>query len=303
MALSAWVIGSALGAPGPGPSALAYPVLEVGAAHPAKFFPSVNSKKPIFILALGSDARANEPVAKSRADSIHIIGINPAKHSASILGFPRDSYVDIPGHGTDKINSSMSAGGPKLTIKTLEQLTGIHIDYYVLTSFRGVRGAITAVGGVTVNVLCSMHDQYSGADFDPGKHHFSGDEALAFARDRHSLPQGDLDRSVNQGRLFMATLQEFHRQFSADPSQLLVWLGAGLRNVETDLPMNQLLKLAFTAAKVPLNKVTNQIVPATGGVVGSADVVFIQGGAKPVYQDLKDDGLIEKQKESPSGCD
>jgi LCP family protein required for cell wall assembly len=291
-ALTVWVAGSALGTAST-PSAQALPRFAIGVAHPAEAFPVLNGKKPIFVLALGSDARPGEPIDKERSDSIHIIGLNPAKHTASILGFPRDSYVDIPGHGKDKITAAMSFGGPKLTVQTIENLTGIHIDFYVLTSFVGLKEMINAIGGVTVTVLQPMHDHFSGADFEPGKTHMDGAQALSFARDRHDFSRGDLDRSLNQGRLFLATLGEFEKDFQKDPGVMLTYIGAGMRNVETDLPLSKVVQLGFTAAKIPPKSVINCIVPAVGGVVGSADVVFIQAGASALYADMKPDGLLK----------
>jgi LCP family protein required for cell wall assembly len=291
-ALAVWVAGSALGTAS-APSAQAAPRFAIGLAHPAEAFPSLNGKKPIFILALGSDARPGQPIDQERSDSIHIIGLNPAKGTASILGFPRDSYVEIPGHGKDKITAAMSFGGPKLTVQTIEDLTGIHINFYVLTSFVGLKEMIDAIGGVTVDVLQPMHDHFSGADFDPGEVHMNGKQALSFARDRHDFSRGDLDRSLNQGRLFLATLREFEKDFQKDPGVMLTYIGAGMRNIETDLPLSKVVQLGFTAAKIPPKSVINCIVPATGGVVGSADVVFIQPGASALYADMKPDGLLK----------
>ncbi len=290
-ALVVWVTGSALGTAS-APVAQALPRFALGLAHPAQAFPVLDGKKPIFILALGSDARPGELIARERSDSIHIIGLNPAKKKASILGLPRDSWVSIPGHGSDKINAAMSAGGPELTIKTIEALTGIHIDFYVLTSFRGLKEAIDAVGGVTVNVLQPMHDHFSGADFDPGPVHMNGRDALAFSRDRHDFSNGDFSRSENQGRLFLATLTEFRKDFAKDPGVLLTYIGAGMRNVQTDLSLQEVLKLGFTASQVPTNAVKNQVVPGTTGNVGDKSVVFISGSAKAIYANMKDDGLI-----------
>ena len=123
-ALIVWVAGAALGSAGL-PRAMASPEFAIGLAHPAQAFPALTGKRPIFVLALGSDARPGEVIGRQRSDSIHIIGLNPAKQRASILGFPRDSFVNIPGHGSNKINSAMAAGGPPLAIKTIEALTGI----------------------------------------------------------------------------------------------------------------------------------------------------------------------------------
>jgi len=293
-ALAVWVAGSALGSPGT-PHAQALPSFAIGRAHPAEAFPALTGKKPIFVLALGSDARPGQPIDHERSDSIHIVGLNPAKGQASILGFPRDSWVDIPGHGSEKITSAMSSGGPKLTIQTVENLTGIHIDFYVLTSFAGLKKMIDSIGGVTVNVAQPMHDHFSGSDFDPGPTHMNGGQALSFARDRHSFSRGDLDRSENQGRLFLATLAEFKKDFQKDPGVMLTYIGAGMRNVQTDIPLDQVVKLGFTAAKVKPGSVQNCVVPAAGGTVGDQSVVFIQSGASALYSDMKTDGIL-------SGC-
>jgi LCP family protein required for cell wall assembly len=291
-ALAVWVTGSALGTAST-PAAQAEPRFAVGLAHPAQAFPTLTGNKPIFVLALGSDARPGEPIDKERSDSIHIVGLNPAKHQASILGFPRDSYVDIPGHGKDKITAAMSFGGPKLTIQTIENLTGIHISFYVLTSFPGLKSMIDSIGGVTVNVTQPMHDHFSGADFDPGPIHMTGAQALSFARDRHDFSTGDLARSANQGQLFLATLTEFRKDFQKDPGVMLTYIGAGMRNVETDLPLSEVVRLGFTASTVSAKNVQNCVVPAHGGVVGSADVVFIDSGAQTDYHDMKPDGLLK----------
>ena len=291
-ALTVWVTGSALGTAS-APSAHASPGFAIGVAHPAEAFPTLTGNKPIFVLALGSDARPGQAIDQQRSDSIHIVGLNPAKGRATILGFPRDSYVDIPGHGKDKITAAMSFGGPKLTIQTIENLTGIHIDFYVLTSFPGLKKMINAIGGVTVDVPIAMDDHFSDAHFQPGPTHMDGAQALSFARDRHDFPRGDLDRSENQGRLFISTLAEFRKDFQKDPGVMLTYIGAGMRNVQTDLPLSKVVQLGFTASKVAPGSVTNCVVPATGGVVGSADVVFISPGASALYKDMKPDGLLK----------
>jgi LCP family protein required for cell wall assembly len=296
--LVAWTAGAALGTGAPAhhvsADAKVMPIVELGLAHPRQVtnLPSLSGTKPVFILSLGSDARPGEPVDGERSDSIHIIGINPAAHRASILGFPRDSWVDIPGHGSNKINAAMVYGGPHLMVDTIEQLTGIHIDYYLLTSFPGLTHMVDTIGGIVVDVPYSMHDSYSGANFDAGEQRLSGKQALAFSRNRHDTPNGDLSRSLNQGILLKAALTQFRTEFEKDPSVLLTWLAAGLRNVKTDLSIRELVSLAFTATSIPAYDVHNEVVPATTGSVGSASVVFISGSAHAVYADMKADGLI-----------
>ena len=105
---------------GPSGSASA-PAIQLYTAHgDASLVPALEGERPLYILSLGSDARPGQPITSQRSDSIHIIGIDLSTHRASILGFPRDSWVNIPGHGMNKINAAMTYGGPALTIATLE---------------------------------------------------------------------------------------------------------------------------------------------------------------------------------------
>lgn len=290
-ALIAWVAGSALGTPSQ-PRARAVPLIQVGRPGPATHLPPLDGEQPLFFLVLGSDARPGQAVDRERSDSIHLIGVNPKRRTASILGFPRDSFVPIPGHGSAKLTSAMSTGGPELTVEAVEALTGIEIDYYLLTSFRGMKGMVDAVGGITVDVPYAMNDPLSGSNFQPGVQELDGGQALAFSRDRHSTPDGDLGRSENQGRLLVAALREFREEFRKDPSRLLVWMGAGMRNVQTDLSIDEVLDFFFFVASVNPTKVRNEVVPARGGTVGDQSVVFILDSADALYADMKLDGVL-----------
>jgi LCP family protein required for cell wall assembly len=297
LGLVAWVAGTALGTVSTGGSlALAQtstPAIEIGRAH-AGYVPTLNGSSPIFLLFLGSDARPGEPVAHERTDSIHIVAINPAKHRATIVGFPRDSWVPIPGHGTNKINSAMFYGGPQLAVQTVEQVSGIKIAYWALTSFTGFAKMINGIGGLTMDVPFAMHDSYSKADFEPGVQDLNGGQALAFARDRHSLPQGDFGRSEDQGRLMLAALTQFRRQFAKDPSRLLTYVASGLRNVSTSVPLDEVLSLAFTASGINPKHVTNVVLPGTIGTYGSQSIVQLTSQAKTMLADVKKDGILSK---------
>jgi LCP family protein required for cell wall assembly len=274
------------------PASVPADFVEIHSAHGASFVPALAGKQPLFILALGSDARPGQPIERERADSIHIIGIDTAHHRASILGFPRDSWVNIPGHGMSKINSAMSLGGPPLLISTLEAMTGIHIDLWLLTSFRGLIRMVNGIGGVTVDVPQRLDDHFSGAHLSKGTHHIQGKQALAFSRDRHDFLNGDLSRSANQGRVLIGGLKQLHATFDDTPFKIFDWIGLGWRNLHTDLSVGTLLDLALTATQIPASKVANQVVPATVGSVGSQSVVFITSGAQSVYADMRDDGVI-----------
>ena len=104
-----------------------------------------------------------------RADALQLVVIDTAKRRGAVLSFPRDSYVPIPGHGTNKINAAMAFGGPRLLVATFEQLTGLTIDYYALTSFDGLTDIVNKVGGVQVNVDMNLRDAFAGAFLDKGR--------------------------------------------------------------------------------------------------------------------------------------
>jgi LCP family protein required for cell wall assembly len=267
-------------------------VVEIHSAHGASYLPALKSKRPLFILALGSDARPGQDILRQRSDSIHLIGVNLKRHRATILGFPRDSWVPIPGSGTSKINTAMAIGGPDLTVRTIESLTGVRIDFWMLTSFNGLQNMVNEVGGLTVKVTQPMHDGYSGSNFNPGVHHLFGKQALSFARDRHTFTNGDLTRSANQGRLIVSALSKLHSSFSDVPAELLSWLSVGWRNFRTDLSLPTLLNLGLAATSIPPSSVTNLVVPATTGTAGGASVVFISSAAQRVYADMRADGVV-----------
>jgi LCP family protein required for cell wall assembly len=299
LALGAWIAGSALGTVSPPKAAQAAPLMEIGPAH-AGYVPTLDGTIPIFILFIGSGARPGEDVEHSLADSIHILSINPAKHKAAILGIPRDSWVEIPGRGSSKINSSMVYGGPELLVQTVEAVTGIKLDYWVLTTFWGLQAMVNTIGGLSIDVPFAMHDSYSRSDFEPGVQHFDGRDALAFTRDRHSLPEGDFGRSENAGRLMLAALANFRQQFSKDPSRLFTWMSAGLRNVSSSVPLDQVLALAFTASTINPKYVHNMVVPGSTGMVGGISVVNLTSADQAIFDDMRNDGLVSKKNIPPS---
>ncbi|HEX6262062.1 MAG TPA: LCP family protein [Actinomycetota bacterium] len=246
----------------------------------------------LFILAIGSDARPGERVAGARADSLHIIGVNFRKGSVGIVGIPRDSFVPIPGVGTRKINEALFYGGPELTVRTVERLSGIRIDAYLLTGFQGFRSAVTGVGGVRTVIPYAMSDAASEAFFRPGRRRLGGRGALAFSRNRHDAPGGDFGRSLNQGRLLMAALREFRSDLRKDPAALLRWVAVGARNLQTDLSLQDTLGLLLAATSVDLSKVRNTVVSGSGAMVGGQSIVRLGSGAQATFRDLRTDGLL-----------
>ena len=261
-----------------------------GEVGPATFQPAIPGKNPLFILAIGSDARPRRPVARALADSLHIIGVNRRTGVASILGIPRDSYVPIPGVGTQKINASLFHGGPDLVAQTVERLSGIEMDAYLLTGFEDFRRMVSEVGGVEINIPASMSDSYSGAHFRVGPARLDGPKALAFSRNRHDVRGGDIGRSLNQGRLMIAALRELREDVRQDPLALFHWILVGAKYLQTDLTVLEMLDLL--TAGLTVDKVKNRVVPGSGGFAGTASVIRLGSSAQAMFRDLARDGSL-----------
>jgi polyisoprenyl-teichoic acid--peptidoglycan teichoic acid transferase len=264
---------------GGAPAGLATPVA-AGRVH-AAYQPN---KHKIFVAVIGTDARNGNPTL-ARADAIHIVGINTKSMRAGILNFPRDSWVAIPGHGSGKINEALVDGGPQLVAHTLESLTGIRIDYWVMTGFEGFRSIVSGVGGVPLRLRRPVFDQGgSGARLDRGKHILSGRNALAFVRTRKAFPRGDVDRTTNQARFLIAMLRKLRREVVRNPAAILKWSAVGRRYARVSLTPDEIFELGVLASHLRPARVGNVTVPVSVGSVGSASVVFISPQAGAIYR-------------------
>ncbi len=190
---------------------------------------------------LGSDARGAEA---SRSDTIVV-----AKAGGGLLAVPRDTLVEIPGVGEDKINAAFAYGGPELTVETLENLTGVSIDNYVVVYFDGVEEIVNALGGITLEVeepvAYTLEDRY--VEIPAGTQELDGFEALAYVRYRGD-PTADIGRIGRQQRFILALVRE-----ATSPAKLprlpatarAIW-----RNVDTN--MNP-VEAAIFAARMRLS--------------------------------------------------
>ena len=125
-----------------------------------------------------------------------------------LISIPRDSYVPIPGFGDNKINAALGFGGPSLLVKTVENVTGLRIDHYMGIGFGGLVSVVNQVGGVTICLPTALHDTDSGVNLKAGCQTLDGAQALAFARDRHSFADEDLQRMQDQRAFLKALLDK-----------------------------------------------------------------------------------------------
>lgn len=245
----------------------------------------------VFILVIGNDAREGNP-DETRADAIHVVGINTETMRAGVLNFPRDSYVEVPGQGSMKMNESLYVGGPELLVKTVENETGLQLDYWVMTGFEGFMKIINQLGGIEVDVPYAIDDYGSGANLKEGPQVLDGGEALAFNRTRKTLPNGDIDRSTNQGLFLLAMLEQLQAEAAENPSAILEWMTIGREWSRFDIPVDEMFRLGVLAAQIERSDVKSVTVPVSIGAVGLASVVFIQDGAQEVYRRFERTGSL-----------
>ena len=228
----------------------------------------------IWILALGSDARMGQNVVRSRADAIQLVGINTRTGAATSIGLPRDSYVAIPGHGSEKITSAMYFGGPKVMAQAVSNLIGIEPDYVMVSSFWGMRHMVDAVGPITVTSPVAFSDQYLRPQgFKRGSQKVGGEGAVAFSRVRKALLRGDFERSANQQR----TIRGIHakiRANAAKPGFIEKGVLSVLKNMDAQVSPTELYRIAQSITQVQPGKITGCVVLGSIGNVGGASVVF-----------------------------
>lgn len=159
------------------------------------------------ILILGIDEREGRNDFKGRTDTIIIYHISSWGKKDSLISIPRDIRVQLEGYGWNKINAAYVYGGEEMIKQEIYELTGIEINRVMVINFNGFKRIIDILGGIEIVVEEPLHDELSGADFDPGTYTMSGEQALSFARCR-ATARADIDRIDRQQYL----LNEIIRQ-------------------------------------------------------------------------------------------
>lgn len=244
--------------------------------HRAEVRPALSKHTPLVILVIGSDIgmpyRSGDPL-RGRADGLHLVAVDTAEHRATIVSIPRDTLV-----AGSKVNAHLAFGGPDNLVRQVERFAGFDIDYWALTTFRGIEEMTRVMGGVEIEIERPMYDRFSGSSFDPGLMRLQGPGALAFVRDRKSHPDGDFSRTRNQGR-FMAAAHRQLREEGADLRTLLHRTALFARTTVSNIPQSDLLPLALLAVRIHPDDVA--LVPLQGSfgtTGGGASIVHLQPG-------------------------
>ena len=197
----------------------------------------------------------------SNSDTMMLIHVSGDRSRVTVVSLPRDSWVQIPGQGMNKINAAFGLGGPQLMVKTVEQTTGLTVNDFIEVNFLGFVKVIDALGGVNICLPYPVNDPYSGLDLAAGVHHVDGITALEYARDRHSFALSDLARIQDQQRLLASLLSEAIRSGTlADPVKLSGFLRAAVAAVKVDQNLN-VTALADQLRGISAGDVTFMTVP------------------------------------------
>lgn len=166
------------------------------------------------ILLLGSDMRSGveaQYVSGARADTIMVLHIPADGSAAYLISIMRDTWVNIPGFGSAKVNAGLNYGGVALQVATIEQLLGIKMDHVAEIDFQGFKALVETLGGVTVNVPMNFTSS-NGVVYTQGPMTMDGHQALSFVRERYRFVDGDYQRVRNQ----RAFLRGVYNQLRAD---------------------------------------------------------------------------------------
>lgn len=188
------------------------------------------------ILLLGVDAREGD---KGRSDTMILMSLNPKTNAMKMLSIPRDTYVDIPGQGMDKINHAYAFGDVALSVETVEETFDLPVHFYARVNMEGFQQGIDAIGGVTLNNTQAFSQ--GGEDFPEGSITLNGEQALKYIRMRKEDPRGDMGRNERQRDVLTAAMDK-GASFSSITklSDILNILGG---NVKTNLDKDNLQTL------------------------------------------------------------
>ena len=268
-------------------------------------------------LLVGSDSREGLTKAQKkeystgnavgrRTDSIILVHTSQSGGKPVLISIPRDSYVPIPGHGSNKINAAFAFGGPKLLVETVEKVTDLHIDGYVEIGFAGFAGVVDSVGGVNICVPFHMNDKKAGINLQKGCQLLDGRNALGYVRARYSDPRGDIGRAERQRQFLGAIMKK-----AATPSTVLVptrywdFTHAAARGliVGNDTSMRDASRVLLAMRAVSQDKGLSLVVPIQSlnyQTSAGSSVKWNTARARALFADLREDKPLEAP---PAGTD
>jgi LCP family protein required for cell wall assembly len=218
-------------------------------------------KRPLNVLVMGSDNRDGTNIGGDTpglSDTTILLHLSADRKRAFGVSLPRDAMVErpecatkngkstVPG-GVTQFNAAYAVGGPACTIKTVEQLTDIRIDHFVVIDFAGFKDMVNAVNGVTVCVPEEVNDDIGHIHLPEGTYKVNGAQALDYVRVRHDIgaPNGDIGRMKRQQAFIAAMVEKVVSKGTlANPVRLYKFLDAATQSLTTDTGFAHLKELA-----------------------------------------------------------
>ena len=241
-------------------------VIEAARSRPLGLPPPFGGREVVRFLLLGTDDRADN----GRSDTIILAALYPKASRVSALSVPRDSLVEIPGHGADKINAAYHYGGASLTMRTVNRLFPTQpADYYVRCDFEGFQKMVDALGGVVIEVEKNMsytdRSQRLYIRLKKGRQRLRGYDAMCYVRYR-SDARGDIGRTERQQKFLRAALRESLKLSSLPKS--LALMKAFRQHVTTNMGAREVADLARVLPKVKESGLATGTLPGTPRVRG-----------------------------------
>lgn len=275
--------------------------------------PSAMDGQPLNILVTGSDIRTGDgntaygdptQIEGARSDTTLLVHINSDRTSAIAVSIPRDTLVDIPSCPQwlappsepveqDRINEAFRIGGVGCTIKTVEDLTGVPIDHFVVVDFNGFKGVVEALDGVEVCLTEPVDDPLSGLKLDAGTHIVSGEDALAFVRARYTIGDGSDISRIDRQQAFLASAVRKATSLGvlANPVTTYKLLDEATKSLFTDTGLGSLAdltSLAVSMSDMRPSDVTFVTAPHYYNPDG-ATVSINQTAAAPLWEAMRED--------------
>jgi polyisoprenyl-teichoic acid--peptidoglycan teichoic acid transferase len=232
----------------------------------------VDGGAPQTILILGSDEREGDPSARS--DTTMLLRVDPDQDAIALFSLPRDLKVNIPGYGVDRLNAAYTVGGPKLTLKTVKQVTGLEVHHVVNVDFTGFYKAVNAIDCVYVDVDTRYYvppeASYAEINIEAGYQLLCGERALQYVRFRHA--DTDITRSARQQDFLREARQKVGpvRLFRDREELIKIFTRYTTSDIDDPQTMLQILKLFLDAHDAPVKEIHFE------GNVGPSYITFSQ---------------------------
>ncbi|GAA1083318.1 LCP family protein [Nocardiopsis composta] len=258
-------------------------------------------------LLIGSDMRGDSTPGRWRsgeahADVIMLLHVPEEEDRAYVVAIPRDSWVEIPGHGRDKIAEALGLGGPRLLTEAVEEMSGVRVDHFAAVDFAGFEEMTDALGGVTIDLPHDVYDQTNGWYWEAGENHMDGAEALRFVRERKGLGGSDTDR-IKRQQVFLRAMAEkaAGEEIRGDPRRLDAFLlaASGAVAVDEDTTMDMMRALAVRLVGIGAENTAFMSLPVQEtGWEGERNVVYLdEEVADGVFERIRDGGLADYMDE------